>query len=80
MLVAIGFTHVIIGHSERRQYFGETDDTVNLKLKATLEAGLIPSSASERFRRTRVRPHRRCFAPPVSPGVPPISAKKAAPW
>jgi triosephosphate isomerase len=42
MLVAIGCTHVIIGHSERRQYFGETDDTVNLKLKAALEHGLIP--------------------------------------
>src|SRR5215475_12678588 len=32
MLVAVGVTHVIIGHSERRQYFGETDDIVNLKL------------------------------------------------
>jgi triosephosphate isomerase (TIM) len=42
MLVCVGATHVIIGHSERRQYFGETDDTVNLKLKAALEAGLIP--------------------------------------
>jgi len=42
MLVAVGATHVIIGHSERRQYFGETDDTVNLKLKAAIEAGLIP--------------------------------------
>src|SRR5450755_2647893 len=42
MLLAAGCTHVIIGHSERRQYFGETDDTVNLKLKAALEAGLIP--------------------------------------
>ncbi len=42
MLVAIGCTHVIIGHSERRQYFGETDDTVNLKLKAALEAELTP--------------------------------------
>jgi triosephosphate isomerase len=42
MLLAIGVTHVIIGHSERRQYFGETDDTVNLKLKSALEAGLIP--------------------------------------
>jgi triosephosphate isomerase (TIM) len=40
MLTAIGCTHVIIGHSERRQYFGETDDTVNLKLKAALEHGL----------------------------------------
>jgi triosephosphate isomerase len=42
MLVAAGVTHVIIGHSERRQYFGETDDTVNLKLKSALEAGLVP--------------------------------------
>jgi triosephosphate isomerase len=42
MLAAVGVTHVIIGHSERRQYFGETDDTVNLKLKAALEASLIP--------------------------------------
>jgi len=42
MLLALGCTHVILGHSERRQYFGETDDTVNLKLKAALEAGLTP--------------------------------------
>ena len=42
MLLAAGCTHVIIGHSERRQYFGETDDTVNRKLKTTLEAGLTP--------------------------------------
>ena len=42
MLVDIGCTHAIIGHSERRQYFGETDDVVNLKLKAALEAGLTP--------------------------------------
>src|ERR1700722_13299779 len=42
MLIAVGVTRVIIGHSERRQYFGETDDTVNLKLKAALEAGLVP--------------------------------------
>jgi triosephosphate isomerase (TIM) len=42
MLVATGCTHVIIGHSERRQYFGETDDTVNARLKAALEAGLVP--------------------------------------
>jgi len=40
MLVSLGVTHVIVGHSERRQYFGETDDTVNLRLKSALEAGL----------------------------------------
>src|SRR5579863_2081193 len=42
MLVDIECTHVIIGHSERRQYFNETDDTVNLKLKSAIEAGLTP--------------------------------------
>lgn len=42
MLTAIGVTHVIIGHSERRQYFGETDATVNKKLLSALEAGLTP--------------------------------------
>jgi len=42
MLQALGCTHVIIGHSERRQYFGETDDTVNARSKAALEAGLTP--------------------------------------
>ena len=42
MLQAVGCTHVIIGHSERRQYFGETDDTVNHKLEKALEAGLTP--------------------------------------
>ncbi len=42
MLLGAGCTHVIIGHSERRQYFGETDDTVNRKLLAALSAGLIP--------------------------------------
>ncbi|WP_246525649.1 triose-phosphate isomerase [Geomobilimonas luticola] len=40
MLVDAGCTHVIIGHSERRQYFGETDATVNKKIKASLNAGL----------------------------------------
>jgi triosephosphate isomerase (TIM) len=42
MLRAAGCTHVILGHSERRQYFGETDDTVNRKLRAALVAGLKP--------------------------------------
>ena len=42
MLLSVGCTHVIIGHSERRQFFAETDDTVNLKLKAALESGLVP--------------------------------------
>ena len=42
MLKDLGVQYVILGHSERRQYFAETDETVNLKLKAALEAGLTP--------------------------------------
>ena len=40
MLTEIGTEYVIIGHSERRQYFGETDTTVNLRTKAALAAGM----------------------------------------
>jgi triosephosphate isomerase len=40
MLAELGVEYVIIGHSERRQYFGETDETVNKRTKAALEAGL----------------------------------------
>src|SRR5580700_4203195 len=42
MLAAIGCRWVIIGHSERRQYFGETDESVFKKTVAALEAGLKP--------------------------------------
>jgi len=42
MLADLGVTHVIIGHSERRAYFGETDETVNKKVHAALNAGLRP--------------------------------------
>ncbi len=42
MLVAAGCAWVIIGHSERRQYFGETDENVRKKTEAAIEAGLTP--------------------------------------
>lgn len=42
MLTEIGVDYVIIGHSERRQYFGETNKTVNLRLKAAQKHGLRP--------------------------------------
>ena len=42
MLVEAGVEYVVIGHSERRQYFGETDKTVNLRTLAALAAGLKP--------------------------------------
>ena len=41
MLKAAGVEYVVIGHSERRQFFGETDATVNLRVKAAVKAGLI---------------------------------------
>jgi triosephosphate isomerase len=42
MLTEIGVRFVVVGHSERRQYFGETDETVNLRLKAAQSHGLTP--------------------------------------
>jgi triosephosphate isomerase len=42
MLMEIGVRFVVVGHSERRQYFGETDETVNLRLKAAQHHGLTP--------------------------------------
>ena len=42
MLVDLGVKYVVLGHSERRQYFGETDETVNQKVLAALAHGLIP--------------------------------------
>ena len=42
MLKAVGATHVLIGHSERRQYFNETNDIVNRKLHTALKHGIVP--------------------------------------
>ena len=42
MLKELGCEYVIIGHSERRQYFGETDETVNKRTLAAVKAGLVP--------------------------------------
>lgn len=42
MLLALNCRHVLLGHSEQRMYFGETDERVNLKLKAALSHGLAP--------------------------------------
>jgi triosephosphate isomerase len=42
MLTELNVRYVVVGHSERRQYFGETDTTVNLRLKAAQQYGLTP--------------------------------------
>ena len=66
MLLSLGVTHVIVGHSERRQYFGETDDTVNLRLKTCAGsrsyADLLRGGSSGRTRSWTLR---RRSAPPV---------------
>ena len=53
MLVSAGCSHAIIGHSERRQYFGESDESVNRKLAAAVEAGLVPVVVQPYERRDR---------------------------
>ena len=42
MLAELGCAYVIVGHSERREYFGETNETVNRKVKAVFAAGMVP--------------------------------------
>ena len=82
MLVELGVEYVIIGHSERRQYFGETDETVNARMKAALAAGLKPivcvgetleERESGNGRSAPARPR-----PPRTPTTP--SKSSATPW
>ena len=60
MLADIGCDYCIVGHSERREMFGETDETVNKKVKALLAGGITPSCAAARRSRraTPARPTR----------------------
>ena len=73
MLRELGCHYVILGHSERRQYFKETDEIVNKKAKAALAAGLHPdrlrrrTAGGARSRAGRKRSSARRFAA-VSPG------------
>ena len=56
---AVGATHAIVGHSERRQYFGETDATVLKRTQAALDFGLTPDRMRGRAAgRARERPYR----------------------
>ena len=59
MLKESGVEYVILGHSERRQYFGETDATVNQRVLAAVKAGLTRSSAWAKEGRTRGGLHQR---------------------
>ena len=53
MLTELPVTYAVIGHSERRQHFGETDETVNQRLRAALDAGLIPIVCAGETQRER---------------------------
>jgi len=56
MLAAIGVRNVLVGHSERRQYFGETDEWVTRKVRAALDGGLAPLiCGGGELRRARTR-------------------------
>ena len=67
MLVEAGCRAVIIAHSERRQFFGETDETANRKVKAALAAGLTPIlCVGETLARTRGRRYAEGAGPAVS--------------
>src|SRR2546427_9990680 len=69
MLVEAGCRGVIIGHSERRQYFGETDEAVNKKLKAALEADLVPIvCAGETLKEREAGQTERALNPPFRGG------------
>ena len=69
MLDAVGATHAIVGHSERRQYFGETDETVLKRTQAALEFGLTPDRLRGRAPgRARGRQDRSRAGRPVPEG------------
>ena len=74
MIQSIAAQWVIIGHSERRQYFGETNDTVLKKTVAALEFGLKPKTPTEVI--TQLAPgDRRDREDPDQPGAPPSRAR-----
>ena len=79
MLHAVGCSHVIIGHSERRQYFGETDDTVNRKLRAALVVGIEAYRMRGRsLAGTRSGSDRRHFAAAMQHRFPRDSRRRSA--
>ena len=79
MLVALGVSHVILGHSERRQYFGETDDTVNRKLVTALKHRLVPIvCVGEHEEQTGKRQDGRGSVPADQPRHPSDRCRQAA--
>ena len=80
MLQSVGCSHVLIGHSERRQHFGETDEIVNLKLVQALKHGLVPVVCVGETDAQREAQHtEQVLRRQVSKGLQAISAEAAAP-
>jgi len=79
MLNALGVTHTIIGHSERRQYFGETDETVFRRTQAALEFGLSPIvCVGERLEEREARSTAAVLAGQCLKGILPLSEAQFA--
>jgi triosephosphate isomerase len=79
MLAAIGCRWVIIGHSERRQYFGETDETVLKKIIAAVDAGLRPIvCVGERLEEREANAMETVCAAQFAQGIAPLDAAQFA--
>jgi triosephosphate isomerase len=79
MLKAAGCSHVIIGHSERRQYFGETDETVLMRTVAALKAGLTPIvCVGERLEEREAEKTNAVLSAQFAQGIAPLSTEQFA--
>ncbi len=79
MLKETGCSHVLVGHSERRQYFAETDETVNLKTKKALTEGIVPVvCVGELLEERKADKHFDVVTTQVEAAFKDVSAKDAA--
>ncbi|MDR5683448.1 MAG: triose-phosphate isomerase [Armatimonadota bacterium] len=79
MLVAAGCTYVIVGHSERRELFAETDDRVRRKVRAAFDAGLVPIlCVGETLRERQDRLTEERIAAQLAEGTASITSEEAA--
>lgn len=78
MLTDLGCTHVIVGHSERRHIFGETDDMINEKVRSALSHGLVPILAvGEKIEQRRAGLERAVVEEQLAKGLAGVEAEDA---